>query len=90
MAQLEAQGATAFAMDCIPRLLSRGQTFDALSSQVSRLEERRWEGDLTRGIGIRGVKGGRGEDERGEEERGGEERRGEKRRGDERNRSVGT
>jgi hypothetical protein len=40
MAQLEAQGATAFAMDCIPRLLSRGQTFDALSSQVSRLGQR--------------------------------------------------
>ena len=39
MAQLGSQGATAFAMDCIPRLLSRGQTFDALSSQVS--EKRR-------------------------------------------------
>lgn len=35
MATLQAQGATAFAMDCIPRLLSRGQTFDALSSQAN-------------------------------------------------------
>jgi len=26
--------ATAFAMDCIPRTLSRGQSFDALSSQA--------------------------------------------------------
>lgn len=32
--QLQAQKATAFAMDCIPRTLSRGQAFDALSSQV--------------------------------------------------------
>ena len=32
--QLKGQGATAFAMDCIPRTLSRGQAFDALSSQV--------------------------------------------------------
>ena len=35
MNQLQSQGATAFAMDCIPRMLSRGQAFDALSSQVS-------------------------------------------------------
>jgi H+-translocating NAD(P) transhydrogenase len=33
--QLQAQGATAFAMDCIPRTLSRGQTYDALSSQAN-------------------------------------------------------
>ena len=33
--QLEGQGATAFAMDCIPRTLSRGQTYDALSSQAN-------------------------------------------------------
>lgn len=33
--QLEGQGATVMAMDCIPRTLSRGQTYDALSSQVS-------------------------------------------------------
>lgn len=33
--QLQAQGATAFAMDCIPRTLSRGQSFDALSSQAN-------------------------------------------------------
>lgn len=29
------QNSTAFAMDCIPRMLSRGQAFDALSSQVN-------------------------------------------------------
>jgi NAD(P) transhydrogenase len=33
--QMEKQGATAFAMDCIPRTLSRGQTYDALSSQAN-------------------------------------------------------
>jgi NAD(P) transhydrogenase len=33
--QLEAQKATVFAMDCIPRTLSRGQTYDALSSQAN-------------------------------------------------------
>ena len=33
--QLKGQGATAFAMDCIPRTLSRGQAFDALSSQAN-------------------------------------------------------
>lgn len=33
--QLEKQGATVFAMDCIPRTLSRGQTYDALSSQAN-------------------------------------------------------
>jgi NAD/NADP transhydrogenase alpha subunit len=33
--QLQGQGATAFAMDCIPRTLSRGQTYDALSSQAN-------------------------------------------------------
>ena len=51
MAQLGAQGATAFAMDCIPRLLSRGQTFDALSSQVSEMggsERDRDEGRMRR------------------------------------------
>ena len=31
--QLQDQKATVFAMDCIPRTLSRGQTYDALSSQ---------------------------------------------------------
>ena len=34
MKQLQAQKATCFAMDCIPRTLSRGQSFDALSSQA--------------------------------------------------------
>jgi len=33
--QLEGQGATVFAMDQIPRTLSRGQAFDALSSQAN-------------------------------------------------------
>lgn len=33
--QLEDQNATVFAMDCIPRTLSRGQTYDALSSQAN-------------------------------------------------------
>jgi NAD(P) transhydrogenase len=33
--QLQDQGATAFAMDSIPRTLSRGQTYDALSSQAN-------------------------------------------------------
>lgn len=33
--QLQEQKATAFAMDCIPRTLSRGQTYDALSSQAN-------------------------------------------------------
>lgn len=33
--QLESQKATVFAMDCIPRTLSRGQTYDALSSQAN-------------------------------------------------------
>lgn len=33
--QLEDQRATVFAMDCIPRTLSRGQTYDALSSQAN-------------------------------------------------------
>lgn len=33
--QLEDQKATVFAMDCIPRTLSRGQTYDALSSQAN-------------------------------------------------------
>ena len=35
MQQLQDQGSTVFAMDCIPRLLSRGQAFDALSSQAN-------------------------------------------------------
>jgi NAD(P) transhydrogenase len=35
MEQLQAQKATAIAMDCIPRTLSRGQAFDALSSQAN-------------------------------------------------------
>lgn len=29
------QNSTVFAMDCIPRMLSRGQTYDALSSQAN-------------------------------------------------------
>jgi NAD(P) transhydrogenase len=33
--QLSAQGATTFAMDCIPRTLSRGQAYDVLSSQAN-------------------------------------------------------
>lgn len=35
VAQLQSQNATALAMDCIPRTLSRGQTYDALSSQAN-------------------------------------------------------
>lgn len=35
MEQLQKQGATAFALDCIPRMLSRGQAFDVLSSQAN-------------------------------------------------------
>lgn len=34
MEQFQKQKSTVFAMDCIPRVLSRGQAFDALSSQV--------------------------------------------------------
>ena len=34
-AQLEAQGATAFALDMLMRTLSRGQTFDVISSQAN-------------------------------------------------------
>lgn len=37
--QLGAQGATVMAMDCIPRTLSRGQTYDVLSSQVGVLPD---------------------------------------------------
>lgn len=33
--KLQDQKATVFAMDCIPRTLSRGQTYDALSSQAN-------------------------------------------------------
>jgi NAD(P) transhydrogenase len=33
--RLQEQGATAFSLDCIPRMLSRGQTFDVLSSQTN-------------------------------------------------------
>lgn len=33
---MQAQKATVFAMDMIPRTLSRGQAYDALSSQVGR------------------------------------------------------
>ena len=33
--QLAAQKSTVIAMDCIPRTLSRGQTYDALSSQAN-------------------------------------------------------
>lgn len=33
--QLQDQKSTVFAMDCIPRTLSRGQTYDALSSQAN-------------------------------------------------------
>jgi NAD(P) transhydrogenase len=33
--QLQKQQATAFALDCIPRTLSRGQAFDVLSSQAN-------------------------------------------------------
>lgn len=33
--QLQDQKATVIAMDCIPRMLSRGQTYDALSSQAN-------------------------------------------------------
>jgi len=35
LSQFEKQGATVFALDCIPRMLSRGQTFDTLSSQTN-------------------------------------------------------
>jgi len=33
--QLEKQKATVFSLDCVPRMLSRGQTFDVLSSQTN-------------------------------------------------------
>jgi NAD(P) transhydrogenase len=33
--KLQSQGSTVFALDCIPRLLSRGQAFDVLSSQAN-------------------------------------------------------
>lgn len=33
--QFQKQGSTVFALDCIPRMLSRGQTFDTLSSQTN-------------------------------------------------------
>ena len=35
LAQLQKQKATAFALDMIPRMLSRGQAFDVLSSQTN-------------------------------------------------------
>ena len=35
LTQLQAQKATAFSLDCIPRMLSRGQTYDVLSSQTN-------------------------------------------------------
>ena len=35
LTQLSQQGATVFALDNIPRLLSRGQTYDTLSSQTN-------------------------------------------------------
>jgi NAD(P) transhydrogenase len=35
LTQLQEQKSTVFAMDCIPRTLSRGQTYDALSSQAN-------------------------------------------------------
>jgi len=35
IATLQTQGATCFALDCIPRMLSRGQAFDVLSSQTN-------------------------------------------------------
>jgi NAD(P) transhydrogenase len=35
MNRFVANGATVFAMDCIPRLLSRGQAYDVLSSQAN-------------------------------------------------------
>eukprot|EP00316_Scyphosphaera_apsteinii_P000347 CAMPEP_0119336456 /NCGR_PEP_ID=MMETSP1333-20130426/91884_1 /TAXON_ID=418940 /ORGANISM="Scyphosphaera apsteinii, Strain RCC1455" /LENGTH=1063 /DNA_ID=CAMNT_0007347267 /DNA_START=8 /DNA_END=3199 /DNA_ORIENTATION=+ len=35
ISQLQDQRATAFALDCIPRMLSRGQAFDVLSSQTN-------------------------------------------------------
>jgi NAD(P) transhydrogenase subunit alpha len=35
MGQFQKQGATVFALDQIPRMLSRGQTFDVLSSQTN-------------------------------------------------------
>lgn len=55
--QLEGQGATVMAMDCIPRTLSRGQTYDALSSQVGE------EGGGGEGRGdCRAARGGRGLD----------------------------
>lgn len=37
--QLEGQKATVMAMDQIPRTLSRGQTYDALSSQVQSVDD---------------------------------------------------
>ena len=35
LSQLQKQGSTCFALDCIPRMLSRGQAFDVLSSQTN-------------------------------------------------------
>lgn len=35
LAQLQKQKATCFALDCIPRMLSRGQAYDVLSSQTN-------------------------------------------------------
>jgi NAD(P) transhydrogenase len=35
LAQFQRQKSTVFALDCIPRLLSRGQTYDVLSSQTN-------------------------------------------------------
>ena len=35
LTKLQSQGATCFALDCIPRMLSRGQAFDVLSSQTN-------------------------------------------------------
>ena len=35
LGQLGKKGATVFALDCIPRMLSRGQAFDVLSSQTN-------------------------------------------------------
>lgn len=47
--ELEGQGATVMAMDCIPRTLSRGQTYDALSSQVGSEGRGRGEGEGVKG-----------------------------------------
>ena len=39
VAALAAQGVTSLGLDCIPRMLSRAQAFDVLSSQAVRIRQ---------------------------------------------------